>query len=301
MKGFFGPESPQDQMQMPQIRLEDLDFSKMTRIVKWLLLVVAAVVVLMGLNWARTFYTDWLWFSGLGHEQVLLRVITAKVWLFLLGVLIFALLAAPNLFAALRFEARAKPQSSSSLPAGVLERARKLLAWVVIGATALAALFLAGRPASEWEMILRFLNGVAFNQTDPIFQKDFSFYVFTLPALGFGRSWLMTVVVLIVAIVAGFYYFAAMLRGERFSFTGKVRAHLLVLGAGLFVLVAAGHWLGRYELLFSPTGAVYGVGYTDDHVTLPVRTLLILGRPPSSRGLDRIRSQARTVTSCPAA
>jgi uncharacterized protein len=272
MKSFFGPESPQDQM--PQIRLEDLDFSKMTRIVRWVLLAVVAIVVLTGLNWARTFYTDWLWFSSLGHEQVLLRVITAKIWLFLLGALIFAVLAAPNLFAAFRFEARMKPQGNSSMPAKTLEHAKRLLVWVAVAATALAALFLAGRPASEWETVLRFLNGVAFNQADPIFQKDFSFYVFTLPALSFGRSWLITVVVLIMVIVAGFHYIAAMLRGERFSFTGKVRAHLAVLGAGLFVLIAAGHWLGRYELLFSPTGAVYGVGYTDDHVTLPVRTFL---------------------------
>jgi uncharacterized protein len=56
-------------------------------------------------NWGRTFYTDWLWFSSLGHEQVLLRVITAKIWLFLLGALIFAVLAAPNLYAAFRFDA----------------------------------------------------------------------------------------------------------------------------------------------------------------------------------------------------
>lgn len=274
MKGFFGPESPQDQMQMPQIRLEDLDFSKMTRIVRWILLAVAAMVVLVGLNWVRTFYTDWLWFSRLGYESVLLRVITAKIWLFLVGIVIFAVLAAPNLYAALRFEAGTKPKTEPSSPAKALDHAKKLLIWIAVAATALAALFLAGRPASEWETILRFLNGVAFNQTDPIFQKDFSFYVFTLPALSFGRSWLMTVIVLIMVISAGFYYLAAMLRGERFSLTGKVKAHLAVLGAGLFVLVAVGHWLGRYELLFSPTGAVYGVGYTDDHVTLPARTLL---------------------------
>jgi len=274
MKSFFEPKSPQDPMQTPQIRLEDLDFSKLTQMVRWILLAVVVIVVLMGLNWARTFYTDWLWFSSLGHEQVLLRVITAKIWLFLLGALVFAVLAAPNLFAAFQFEARIKPQGNSSLPAKTLEHAKRLLIWVTVGATALAALFLAGRPASEWETILRFLNGVAFNQADPIFQKDFSFYVFTLPAWSFSRSWLITVVVLIMAIVAGFYYIAAMLRGERFALTGKVKAHLAVLGAGLFVLIAVGHWLGRYELLFSPTGAVYGVGYTDDHVTLPVRTLL---------------------------
>ena len=272
MESPFGPESPQDQM--PHIRLEDLDFAKLTRIVKWILLAVILIVILGGVNWCRMFYTDWLWFSSLGHEQVLLRVITAKIWLFLLGTLIFAVLAAPNLYAAFRFDAGMKPQGSQGLPAKSLEHVKKLLIMVAVAATVLAALFLAERSASEWETILRFLNGVAFNQTDPIFQKDFSFYVFTLPALGFVRSWLITVVVLIMIIVAGFYYISTMLRGERFALTGKVKTHLAVLGAGLFVLIAVGHWLSRYELLFSPTGAVFGVGYTDDHVTLPVRTLL---------------------------
>ena len=285
MKDFFGTESPQGPMQMPQIRLEDLDFSKLTRMFRWVLLAVVVIVVLIGLNWARAFYTDWLWFGRLGLEQVLLRVITAKIWLFLLGILIFAVLAAPNLYAAFRFEARIKPQENSNLPEKTLDHAKKLLVWVVVGTTALAALFLAGRPASEWETILRFLNGAAFNQADPIFHKDFSFYVFTLPALSFGRSWLITVVVLMMVIVAGFYYIAPTLRGGRFSFTGKVKAHLAVLGAGLFVLIAAGHWLGRYELLFSPTGAVYGVGYTDDHVTLPVRTLMTVVALVSAGGL----------------
>ena len=270
MKSPFGPESPQ----MPQIRLEDLDFAKLTRIVKWISLAVILIVIWGGVSWGRTFYTDWLWFGNLGHEQVLLRVVTAKIWLFLLGALIFAVLAAPNLYAAFRFDAGMKPQGSQGLPTKTLEHAKRLLIWVAVGATALAALFLAGRPASEWETILRFLNGVAFNQADPIFQKDFSFYVFTLPALSFARSWLITVVVLIMVIVAGFYYIAGMLRGERFALTGKVKAHLAVLGAVLFVLIAAGHWLGRYELLFSSIGAVYGIGYTGDHITLPARTLL---------------------------
>jgi uncharacterized protein len=272
MTNPFGPESPMDQM--PRIRIEDLDFAKLTRIVKWILLAVIIVVIWSGVTWGRNFYTDLLWFSSLGHEQVLLRVITVKIWLFLLGVAIFLLLALPNLFVAFRFEAGIEPQGTLSLPATTIENARKLLKWVAAGATVLAALFLAGRPASEWEMILRFLNGVAFDQADPIFQKDFAFYVFTLPALSFFRSWLVTVVMLIMALAAGYYYIGAMLREERFALTGKVKAHLAALGAGLLVLMAVGHWLGRYELLFSPTGAVYGVGYTDDHVTLPARTFL---------------------------
>jgi uncharacterized membrane protein (UPF0182 family) len=269
MNGFG---SPQDQM--PQIKLEDLNFAKLTRIVKWLLLVVLLIVIWSAVSWGRTFYTDWLWFSSLGYEQVLLRVVTAKIWLFLLGALVVAVLAAPNLYAAFRFNAGMKPKKGQGLPAETFENAKKLLMWVAVGAMGLAALFLAGRPASEWEMILRFLNGVAFDQADPIFQKDFSFYVFTLPALSFARAWLIAVVIVIMVIMTGYYYIAAMLRGERFALTGKVKAHLVVLGAALFVLIAIGHWLGRYELLFSPTGAVYGVGYTDDHITLYARALL---------------------------
>ncbi|NIP80598.1 MAG: UPF0182 family protein, partial [Gemmatimonadetes bacterium] len=49
---------------------------------------------------------------------------------------------------------------------------------------------------------------------------------------------------------------------------------LAVLVAVIFLLIAVGHWLGRYELLYSPTGTVFGVGYTDDHVNLPGRALL---------------------------
>jgi uncharacterized protein len=79
MKSPFGPEStsgttmksPFGPDQMPQIRLEDLDFAKLTRIVKWILLAVILIVIWGGVTWGRTFYTDWLWFSSLGHEQVL--------------------------------------------------------------------------------------------------------------------------------------------------------------------------------------------------------------------------------------
>jgi uncharacterized membrane protein (UPF0182 family) len=269
MKNSLGPQD-----QMPQIRLEDLDFAKLTRFAKWIFLAVVVIVLLGGVSWGRNFYTDWLWFGSLGHESVLLRVVTTKIWLFLLGALVVAVLAVPNLYAAFRFDSAMKPQGTPPLPPKSLEHARRLLKWVAVAATVFAALLLAIKPAAEWEMILRYLHGVSFDQTDPIFQKDFSFYVFTLPALSFVRTWLITVVVVIMAIMAGFYYIACLLRGERFSLTGKVRAHLVVLGAVLFVLVAVGHWLGRYELLFSPTGAVYGVGYTDDHVTLFARTLM---------------------------
>ena len=80
MKSPFGPESPQDQTpQMPQIRIEDLDFAKLTRIVKWILLAVILIVLWGGVTWGRTFYTDWLWFSSLGYSAQLNSPTPAEV------------------------------------------------------------------------------------------------------------------------------------------------------------------------------------------------------------------------------
>ncbi|MFW6084583.1 MAG: UPF0182 family protein, partial [Gemmatimonadota bacterium] len=70
------------------------------------------------------------------------------------------------------------------------------------------------------------------------------------------------------------YYLSARLRGETSPLPSGSRKALAIVGAALFLLIAAGHWLGRYDLLLSTTGTVFGVGYTDAHVNLPGRTAL---------------------------
>jgi uncharacterized protein len=257
--------------QIPQIRLEDMDFSRINRFVRWALLALAVILLLRGISWGRGFYVDWLWFSNLGYESVLLRVVSARVILFVIGAVLFFIMAAPNLWIAHRATGqgvgdRLAPES--------YDAARKLLFWVAFGVLILVAVLLATQPASDWERYLLFLEGLPFNETDPIFGRDFSFYIFTLPALSLARSWLLSAVVVILLVTGAYYYISLALRGERFTLSGKARVHLALLACGLFVLIAIGHWLSRYDLLYSPTGAVFGVGYTDDHVTLPARTIM---------------------------
>jgi len=50
--------------------------------------------------------------------------------------------------------------------------------------------------------------------------------------------------------------------------------HLLILGGSLFLIRAWGHWLERYELLYSTRGVVFGAGFADVHATLPATTLM---------------------------
>ena len=272
MDPFSGPQDRQPQM--PQIRLEDMDFNRIGRFVRWALLALGVILLWWGINWGRGFYVDWLWFGNLGYESVLLRIMTARVTLFLIGAALFVGLAAPNLHAAHRNTSRMPPPSDSVLPPEAYASARKLMVWVAGGVLLLAAVLMAVNPASEWEKFLLFLNALPFNASDPIFGRDFSFYIFTLPALSLARSWLVSAVVVLMLVVGVYYYLTFTLRGERFALSGSVKTHLALLASLLFVLIAAGHWLNRYDLLYSPTGAVFGVGYTDDHVTLPARTFM---------------------------
>ena len=271
MKNFFGTNNRD---QYPQFNFENIDFSKFNRLIRWGIIALALFFVWHGLNWGRTFYTDWLWFSNLGYEDVLFKVMVAKIILFLIGTVVFLILAAPNLYAAHRATSRMWPFSGKRLSPDKYAIARKLLLWVTGIIMVLSGFLLATRLPAEWDIILRYLNQIPFNQTDPIFQKDFSFHIFTLPAIGLFRSWLMNLIIAIMLILVAYYYMTYTFRGELFALRGAVRTHLAILGALLFIMVGVGHWLDRYDLLYSTTGAVYGVGYTDYHATLPARTVL---------------------------
>ena len=277
MSNIFGPGGPVGPGgtggQGQPIRLEDIDLAKIYFFTKLALAAVAVMFLWMGISWAQSFYTDWLWYQSLGYESVLLKVISTKLLLFIFGVGLFIVLAAPNLYIAYNTTSRLK-LVNPNIPSHLYNTARKLMIWGALGIVALAAFFLGRVPSTQWELILRYMNQVPFGETDPVFAKDFSFFIFSLPALDFIRSWLVAVIVAIIIIMAGFYYLSSIIRGELFSLTGKIKSHLAILGAAVFVLIAAGHWLGRYDLLYSPMGAVYGVGYTDHKVILPGLALM---------------------------
>ncbi|MFP4325888.1 MAG: UPF0182 family protein [Desulfonatronovibrio sp.] len=273
MPSNFGPGDPRGQGQ--PFRLEDIDLGKIYFIIKLALAAVAIMFIWMGINWSQGFYTDWLWYQSLGYESVLFKIISTKLVLFFLGVGLFLVLAAPNLYLAYNATSRLR-LVNPNVPSHIYSSARKVLFWGVVGVTVLGAFFLGRVPSTEWELVLKYLNQVPFGEADPVFSKDFSFFIFSLPAIDFMRAWLVGVMVAIIAVTAGYYYLSSIIRGELFSLTGRIKSHLAILGAVVFVLIAAGHWLARYDLLYSPMGTVYGVGYTDHKIILPGLTLMTI-------------------------
>jgi uncharacterized membrane protein (UPF0182 family) len=280
MADFTGPGGPgpggpgQPQGGQRPISFQDLDLARLNRLASRLAWLLLLIPLWLALSWGHSFYTDWLWFSGVGHEGVLVTRAVAGAVLFLVGLAVFLALALPTLYFAQRVTGSGPVALPDAFGVDDYGVARKLLVRGALVGTGVLALLLATPVAAEWETVLLFLNRVPFGEAEPIFGRDFAFFIFTLPALELLRAWLIAAVLAVGAILAAFYYLTSRIRVDHFAFMTQAQRQLALLGAALFLLIAAGHWLSRYELLYSPTGAVYGVGHTDSVINLPGRALL---------------------------
>lgn len=146
--------------------------------------------------------------------------------------------------------------------------------------TAIAAVFASlalGLVLSEqWTKVLTAINPVAFDVPDPLFGNDISYYVFRLPFLEVIEFWLISLILFTLVSVTLIYLLSGnSLSNGRFpGFTPQQQRHLYGLGGLLLLATSLNHWLGRFEILYSPQGVVYGASYTDVRVDLPVYTAL---------------------------
>lgn len=221
--------------------------------------IVAALIVLLIflLQALPTFYTDWQWFKSLGQGSVFTTRIIAQLAIFSITTLGFFILFMINILVARRL---APPGFSNSRPVLVLSA----IAGVVL------AVFMGLIAQSAWEPILRYLNATPFNTVDPVFSKDVSFFVFTLPVYTLVQTMLTIATVVIAASIAVVYALAL----GRFRLTPGVKAHFSALGAIFLLLVAWSYQLSIFNLAYSTRGVVSGASYTDVHAQWPAFSIL---------------------------
>jgi uncharacterized membrane protein (UPF0182 family) len=131
----------------------------------------------------------------------------------------------------------------------------------------LIALGIAASVAGQWETIQLWIHRVPFAPAgspavaDPVFGRDISFYLFTLP---FYRLIQDVVTGLLTGgiILAGGRYLVALLNGS-FELTTRIRVHLAVLVGLVLIVIAIGYQLDKLELVYSNRGVATGVSYTD--------------------------------------
>jgi len=231
------------------------------------------------------FLTDLLWFRSLGLEDVFLRRYTAGFWAFVVFLIAFFFIALPNLYFALRPQVpRIVVDTDAPRRAGALALTLRLMPILLI-----PSFFFGLAGGDEWDSLLRWLNGVPFGTTDPVFGRDIGFYFFTLPVLEFVRGWLLAAVILIAIGVVGLYVVRGVigvatqpLAGADIGVSARnalalarpARAHLSILGGLFLALIAFGYVLDQFDLLFRDETVLTGAGFTSITARLPALQIL---------------------------
>ncbi len=232
----------------------------------WLIFIFFLLFV--GYNVVIGFAADLAWFGSLGYDAVLWTRVTASFGLFAIVTLFTWLFIAVNVLIARRLD----PYGLVNTPPEQIAAAFGVRVPVVILVAAAGfAVFTGLSYASDWQQLLLYLNQTPFGETDPLFGQDVSFYMFTLPIWELLRGWLFTVSIVSIVAVA----VTAGVGWRGWDIKPAVLRHLAILGALALATIAWEYRLQAYELLFSPTGVVYGAGYADVQARLPVYNILI--------------------------
>jgi uncharacterized protein len=221
---------------------------------------------------------DWIWFGQEGYRVIYLTILKSEITLSSLAGLGFMVVAALNLLLARSLAGQHGFRVyGETVEFPMLDRFRSLLQGAIWLGVLVIGYIMGEWASTHWLDYQLARNAVAIGQTDPLFGRDLGFYLFRLPFEWFVYHWALAT--LILSLIAALFLY--LIEGgvwvtPRGPSIGRyARAHLMGLGALLFVVIAYRVRLGMYGLLYSPRGLIYGAGYTDVNATLPVLWILL--------------------------
>jgi hypothetical protein len=240
------------------------------------ILIAIAVVVIVALVVAFSLVdlrVQYLFLDNLSHTNVFWTPLLAKAVLFLIGFLITGLLVAANI-------------PGWAAAAAQLDRyGRRVAVLAGIGIAVVAGVIAGIWLAGQWEDVVLWLHHHDFGAQDPVFHRDFSFFVFTLPVLDDlqGLAWGAAVVGLLGAVgIAGLCVALETAPDEvpvplrpplgrtpRDAMGTAVR-HAGVVLVAIFVLAALGSHYGVFHLATSDHDNFVGLDAVERNVLRPV-------------------------------
>lgn len=230
-------------------------------------IVLFVILLSMAALFVFRFLKEYIWMDAVGFSSVFTTVLWNKVLLGVIGFVVFAVSGFFTLYWIRK--SYIGHFHVGQLPVILLNR--KKMHFIFIG---IAFLFgLLGSSLTQgigWERLLKFLNYESFNQTDPYFNLDISFYIFVLPFLKF-------IVFLLLGL--SIFYFLAQLAAysvfHMYRMSRSAQTHMGITLAIIGLLLACVHVLAPYETLFTNSvnlfqqSVVYGLSYTDEVINIP--------------------------------
>ncbi|HYW33799.1 MAG TPA: UPF0182 family protein, partial [Balneolaceae bacterium] len=226
-------------------------------------------------------FSNWivklLWLHNLGYQQVFWTIKDTQFLLFF-GALIVALLyVIPNMY----YLSKQIPYINLNLggtPLGQLNlqrfSSRQIRIFLyIIGS--IMSLFFSFAYYTQWNAFFRFSWHETFGKVDPIFGHDIGFYIFRLPFIETIQNSLILLVFFVTTFILVIYLINGtlslrQLRNSSGNYPTNAVKHVSINIGLWFVLLGWSYFLERYHLLYNNNGVVFGAGYTDVHVVLPV-------------------------------
>ena len=238
-------------------------------------------------------YPDWLWFESLKFAPVFWTMLLSRfgfgliVWLFLLLIISVNLFIAKRLSPAPKAGDGFKEEPGYFAQIGISPNTFNLL---LVAVVLIASFVIATKGSGQWDMVLRYLYQKPFEATDPIFNRDIGFYVFSLPLYIFIRNGVLLLFLFAGLLTIVWYLKEGALQiideyvqaeGKpislpKITITMKAKKHLLFLAGIIVLLVALGYYLKIFGVLYSTQGPAFGASYTDVHVKILMYKILIV-------------------------
>ena len=244
-------------------------------------IIVIALLIFFGLgSLLSRIWTNYLWYAEVGQTGVFWTPFVARICVGLFFAVVFFAIFYGNLWLARKIS----PRLLAVKDAGdedilELKPSRRWPGRLLLLIAVVLAIIVGAAYSSRWEEVLLFLNRGSFGYADPLFNKDASFFVFTLPVwktlVNFvGMTLLLTVIATALTYVADR---ALVLDARnRVRLAPHVKAHLSVILALAMVAKAGDYMIQSWSLDYSTRGAVFGASYTDVHASLPVLHFLAI-------------------------
>lgn len=231
----------------------------------------ALFVVIIVLPQSLTLYVDWLWFKDVGREAVFSTKLQAQGICGLAGLLGGFLFSYLNIWIALRAtkgRALVIPLHAQALPPMEVLKHIDKIALIVPAAIGLFSAFLL---TGNWMTFLSYFHAAEAGYADPIFGRDASFYLFSLPAFEILAVALQFVLWPTLVALAVLYFLRGgiFIGANRVALEPAVSAHFSVMGGLIFLVMAFQSYIGMHTILSSTHGHVAGATYTDVHAVIP--------------------------------
>ena len=243
--------------------------------VKVLVFIGVILFVVVALFVGSRIWFNYIWFNNLDFVNVFTKILWTKIGLWWSGFVLFILFAGINVRIAYR---KGGIQSMKFQQGGVPVEITKTIGIVITTVVLLLiALIMARNASGKWDMILKFANRTPFGTKDPMFGRDLSFYVFTLPIFGFFKSWSLGTLAITIIVVGLLNLVSGRITLEqnKATISDQAKRHLIFLFSLIALIAAWNYALKILNLPFVNRGLIAGARYTDARIVRPASYIMM--------------------------